>query len=73
MEAHGKHELKLAAGLVRAGFDEFRWPHPVLILREEPRSATAHTPSTQADGVKVQLSKLKVVARQARPNTIRTH
>jgi multidrug resistance efflux pump len=35
-----------------------------LILREEPRLATADTPSTQADGAKVQL---KVVARQARP------
>ena len=67
METQNKHELKPAGGIVSAGFDDFRWPHPVLVLREGPRSATAHTPSMQADGAKVQLSKLKVVARQARP------
>src|SRR5262245_28404665 len=38
-----------------------------LILREELRSATADTPSTEADEAKVQLSKLTVVTRQARP------
>jgi len=65
METQTKRELKPAGGIVSAGFDEFRWPHPMLILREEPRLAT--TPSTQADEAKVQLSKLKVVARQALP------
>jgi len=38
-----------------------------LILREEPGGAVADTPSTQANEPKVQLSELKVVARQAHP------
>src|SRR6516165_4362584 len=61
METQTKRELKPAGGIVSASFDEFRWPHPMLILREEPR------PSTQTDEARVQLSKLNVVARQARP------
>jgi RND family efflux transporter MFP subunit len=65
MEAHPKHELKPASGIVSAGFDDFRWPHPVLILREEPRPAIV--PSIQGDYAGVRLSKLKVVARQAAP------
>src|SRR5262249_20671682 len=65
MDTQTKHELKPAGGIVSASFDKFRWPHPMLILREEPRPATA--PSTQADEARVQLSKLNVVARQARP------
>src|SRR5262249_28708449 len=65
VETQTKRELKPAGGIVGA-FDEFRWPHPMLILREEPRPATV--PSTQADEARAQLSKLKVVARQAHPN-----
>jgi len=29
METHPRHELKPGGGIVGAGFDEFRWPHPV--------------------------------------------
>ena len=38
-----------------------------LIVGEEPRSAAAVLPSIQADEARVQVSELKVVARQARP------
>ena len=39
-----------------------------LNLREEPGSATADPPSTQADGARAQPSELKVVLREAPAN-----